>query len=119
MDGKVSFVSPVVDADTGGLAVKIAFAEPQAAPVGLTVTANIVVDQRAAAISVPRAALATEGGEQSVFVLEGEKAKRVPVEVIDWPADRLIVTDGLKAGDRLITDADNMVDGQTVKLVGQ
>ncbi len=119
LDGKVSFVAPVVDADTGGLAVKIAFAEPQAAPIGLTVTANIIVDRRDAAISAPRTALVTAGAEHSVFVLEGETAKRVPVRVIDWPAERLIVTDGLKAGDRLITDADNLADGQTVSTAGQ
>jgi RND family efflux transporter MFP subunit len=119
LDGRVSFVAPVVDADTGGLAVKIAFAKPQSAPVGLTVTANIIVDRRDAAISAPRAALVPDGAERSVFVLEGEKAKRVPVQVIDWPADRLIVTDGLHAGDRLITDASNLADGQTVKIMGQ
>jgi len=118
LDGMVSFVAPVVDADTGGLAVKIAFAKPQSAPVGLTVTANIIVDRRDAAISAPRPALVPDGAERSVFVLEGEKAKRVPVQVIDWPADRLIVTDGLNAGDRLITDANNLADGQTVKIMG-
>ena len=52
-------------------------------------------------------------------MVEGEKAKRVPVKVIDWPADRLIVTDGLRAGDRLITEADNLVDGQAVRTAGQ
>ena len=118
LDGRVTFVAPVVDADTGGLAVKIAFVEPLAAPVGLTVTANIIVDQREAAISAPRAALVTAGAERAVFVLDGEKAKRVPVEVIDWPADRLIVTEGLQAGDRLIADAANLVDGQAVRIAG-
>ena len=118
-DGNVSFVAPVVDADTGGLAVKIAFAEPQSAPIGLTVTANIIVDQRDAAISTPRTALASAGAEQSVFVIDGGKAKRVPVTVIDWPADRLIVTDGLRPGDSLITDADGLADGQTVRTAQQ
>jgi hypothetical protein len=36
--------------------------------------------------------------------------------VIDWPADRLIVTEGLKAGDRLIVNANGLTDGQTVKV---
>lgn len=118
LDGRVSFVAPVVDADTGGLAVKIAFAEPLAAPVGLTVTANIIVDQRDAAISAPRAALVATRNDRAVFVLEGEKAKRVPVEVIEWPADRLMVTEGLHAGDRLITDAAKLADGQAVRIAG-
>jgi multidrug efflux pump subunit AcrA (membrane-fusion protein) len=47
LDGKVSFASPRIDGATGGRAVTIDFAAPLAAPVGMTVTANIVVDQRA------------------------------------------------------------------------
>jgi len=119
LDGRVSFVAPVVDADTGGLAVKIAFSSAQLAPVGLTVTANIIVDQREAAISAPRAAIVPLGAGQAVFVVEDAKAKRVPVSVIDWPADRLIVTGGLEAGDRLIVDASGLADGQDVKIAGQ
>ncbi len=119
LKGRVSFVAPVVDADTGGLAVKIAFIEPQQAPVGLTVTANIIVDQREDAISAPRSAIVTAGAAPAVFVVENSKAKRLQVSVIDWPADRLVVTGGLKAGDRLIVDADGLVDGQSVANAGQ
>ncbi len=119
LDGYVSFVAPVVDAATGGLAVKIAFSEPQVTPVGLTVTANIIVDRREAAISAPRSAIVTSGSEQAVFVLVDARAKRVPVSLIDWPADRLVVTRGLNAGDRLIVDANGLVDGQSVAVAGQ
>jgi RND family efflux transporter MFP subunit len=118
LDGRVSFVAPAVDADTGGLAVKIAFSEPQLAPVGLTVTANIIVDRRDAAISAPRSAIVTSGSGHAVFVLADAKARRVPVGVIDWPADRLVVTEGLKAGDRLILDANGLADGQDVTVAG-
>ena len=58
-DGHVSFVSRRVDAATGGLAVKIAFDAPVDGPLGLTVTTNIVVDRRDAALTVPRTALVT------------------------------------------------------------
>jgi len=119
IEGRVSFVAPVVDAATGGLAVKIAFSEPQLAPVGLTVTANIIVDRSNVAISAPRAAIASTELESAVFVLADAKAKRVPITVIDWPADRLVVTQGLKAGDRLIVDAKGLADGQRVSVAGQ
>ena len=119
LDGRVTFVAPLVDADTGGLAVKIAFDEPQSAPVGLTVTTNIIVDRRDAAISVPRSAITGAGADRSVFVVRDDTARRAPVTVIDWPADRLIVTGGLDAGDTLITDADDLVDGQRVAVEGR
>jgi hypothetical protein len=38
------------------------------------------------------------------------------VTVVDWPAARLIVTDGLSEGDVLITDAAGIADGQAVAV---
>lgn len=116
LQGAVSFVAPIVDAATGGLAVKIAFGEPQQAPVGLTVTANIVVDRRDAALSAPRSSIDRSGPVPAVFVLDGGLARRTPVGIIDWPADRLIVTDGLRPGDVLVVDAADLVDGQAVTV---
>jgi multidrug efflux pump subunit AcrA (membrane-fusion protein) len=114
----VSFVAPVVDADTGGLAVKIAFEELQEAPVGLTVTANIIVDQRDAAISVPRPAIIATAAGSAVFLAVGGLARLTPITTVDWPAERLIVSDGLRAGDSLIIDATGLSDGQSVTVAG-
>lgn len=112
--GHVSFVSQRVEADTGGLAVKLTPDLPLVAPIGLTVTANITVDDRPAALTVPRAALVSTG--DAVLVVTDGTAQRRAVTVIDWPAARLIVTDGLAAGDGVITDATGLTDGQTVKV---
>ncbi len=115
-EGRVSFVSQRVDAATGGLSVKLAFADPVMAPVGLTVTANIVIEQRDAALTVPRTALRTEDGRPAVLVVTEGIARARPVSVIDWPAARLIVTDGLAPGDVLIVDATGIADGQSVRM---
>ncbi|MDR7123198.1 efflux RND transporter periplasmic adaptor subunit [Pseudotabrizicola sp. 4114] len=117
-NGQVSFVSQRVDAATGGLAIKISFDEAVIAPVGLTVTANIVVDQRDAALTVPRAAILSADAQDAVFVVTGGRATRRNVMVIDWPAARLIVTEGLAPGDAVILDATGITDGQAVS-VGQ
>jgi multidrug efflux pump subunit AcrA (membrane-fusion protein) len=117
--GKVSIVSPTVNADTGALVVKIAPDEPIAAPVGLTVTANIIVDKEAAALSVPRTALTSGIGIPAVLVVQAGVAHKREVAVIDWPAARLIVTSGLVAGDVIITDASGIKDGQTVKAAAK
>ena len=115
--GKVNFIAPNVNAATGGLAIKVGFDEPVAAPLGLTVTLNITVDQQTDALSVPRAAILTEAEVSSVFVMDGDIAKKRAVTLIDWPADRLIVTKGLIAGDVVIADATGLTDGQKVKTV--
>lgn len=116
LDGHVSFVAAQVDAATGGLAVKIAFDAPLNAPVGLTATANIIVDQQQAAISVPRAALVTDAMGTAVFVaIAGQSMRRV-VTVVDWPADRLQVTLGLAPGDVVIVDATGLSDRAAITL---
>ncbi|TKD15393.1 efflux RND transporter periplasmic adaptor subunit [Rhodobacter capsulatus] len=112
--GTVETVAPRVDPDTGGLAVKIGFDAPVRAPVGLTVTANVVIDSRTA-LTVPRTALT--GG--AVFVLRAGRAVATPVRVIDWPAERLIVTAGLAPGDRVITDSTGLHDGQILREEGK
>jgi RND family efflux transporter MFP subunit len=113
-DGRVSTVSQRVDAATGALAVRLAFDAPVSAPVALTVTANIIVDSRDAAITVPRAAVVSDDAGAAVFVVAEGTARRRPVTVIDWPAARLIVTEGLAPGDIVIADATGIADGQAV-----
>jgi RND family efflux transporter MFP subunit len=115
--GHVSFVSQRVDPATGGLAIKLASEVPLTAPIGLTVTANITVDDRAAAITVPRAAIIRDATGSGVYVVIDGTARRQPVTVIDWPAARLIVTEGLAPGDLIISDATGIMDGQAVTVV--
>ena len=105
-----------MDAATGGLAVKIGFDALVTAPVGLTVTANIIVDQQDAAISVLRAAVAIDATGAVVFLAVDGVASQRAVTVVDWPADRLEVTKGLVAGDIVITDATGLSDGLAITL---
>ena len=113
--GQVRTVAGRVDVATGGLAVQIGFDAPVRAPLGLTVTANIVVDRRDAALTVPRTALVTDSAGTAVFLAQDGVARRRAVAVIDWPAGRLIVTDGMAPGDRVITDATGLGDGQAIR----
>jgi len=113
--GHVSFVSTRVDVATGGLAIKITFDEPISAPIGLTVATNIIVDQTAAALSVPRTALETRADGTGVFVLSQGTARFQPITVVDWPASRLVVTSGLSVGDVVIVDATGLEDGAKVE----
>jgi multidrug efflux pump subunit AcrA (membrane-fusion protein) len=115
--GRVGFVSSRVDVATGGLAVKLMFDEGVAAPIGLTVTANIVVDQQDAALTLPRTALVTVGSEEGVFLVKDGTARFQAVTVVDWPAARLIVTKGLAVGDTMIVDGTGIEAGQAVRVM--
>lgn len=113
--GQVRSVAVRVDAATGGLAVTIGFDTAPEAPIGLTVTANIVVDRRDAALTVPRGALVQTADGTAVLVAAEGVARLRPVSVIDWPAPRLIVTEGLAPGEAVIVDAPAITDGQAVR----
>jgi len=116
-EGRVSFVSQKVDEATGGLAVKLTPEAALTAPIGLTVTANITVDDRASSVTVPRAALLRDAGGDAVLVITDGIARRRAVVVIDWPAARLIVTEGLAVNDVVIADATGVADGQAIRVV--
>ncbi|MBU1305853.1 MAG: efflux RND transporter periplasmic adaptor subunit [Alphaproteobacteria bacterium] len=111
-DGTVSFAAPTVDPATGGRAVKIAFDAVVDLPVGLTVNANIIVSQTDAAISVPRAAIVTEGSQSHVMVIADGTVAARPVTFEDWPAERVIVTTGLAVGDSVILAPGSVSAGQ-------
>lgn len=112
--GSVVFASPSVDPATGGRKIRIAFDEAVELPVGLTINANIIVSQTDAALTIPRGAIVTEGTESHVFVLDAGLAVLRPVEFSDWPADRVIVTQGLAEGEAVILDPTAITAGQSV-----
>ena len=115
-DGHVSFVSTRVDETTGGLTIRIAFDAAVIAPIGLTVATNIIVDRQDAALTIPRTAMLTGANGPAVFVVRDGVAQRQRVTVVDWPAARLIVTEGITAGDVIISDAEGTEDGQAVAV---
>lgn len=115
VEGRVSFVAPSIDSTTGGRRVRLSFDEPLELPVGLTVEVNIVVEDTDSAISVPRGAVVGTGDQAHVLISEGGVAMRRPVSVLDWPAERLLVTNGLAPGDRVILDPTGLADGEPVR----
>lgn len=112
--GTVTFAAPTVDSSTGGRAIKIAFDEPVELPVGLTVNANVIVDAFEGVLSVPRSAIVTEGADSHVLVIENGLAVSRAIAFNDWPAERVVVTEGLTAGDVVITDPVGITVGDMV-----
>lgn len=113
IEGEVTYVSPRVDASTGGRLVRVGLpgAGELNLPVGLTVMLNIVIEERPDAITIPRSAL-VDGDRPAVYVIEDGRAVLKGVQYIEWPSDRLMLTQGLAAGETLI------VDGRAVKAEG-
>ncbi len=113
--GTVTFAAPNVDPSTGGRAIKIAFDDPVSLPVGQTVNANVIVDEVSDALTLPRGAIITEGADSHVLVVEDGVARSRPIRFNDWPAERVIITEGLAPGDVVIVEPSNVAAGDLVE----
>lgn len=114
----VSHVEPRVDPATGARDVRLVLGgQAMDAPSGLSVSVNLVIEQRDRAISVPRSAITQSRGATRVRVIsaDGVIADRT-IEFIDWPAEQVIVTRGLKAGEHILADPDAAQAGETVRV---
>lgn len=101
--GHIAFAAPRLDPESAGRRIEILFDTPTVLPIGLTVEVNIDVGLEENALSVPRTALLREGAGWQVLVAEGERAMPRDVAILDWPSARVMVTDGLKAGETVLT----------------
>lgn len=112
--GEVVFASPVIDSATGGRRIRIAFEEPVTLPVGLTVNASVIVDETENALSLSRRSIMSEGAQSFVLRVEDGVAVKQPIMFVDWPADRVMITEGLAAGDVVVLDPDAVEPGMRI-----
>ncbi len=114
---RVVHVEPRVDPATGARDVRLDLDTAIDAPSGLTVTVNLVIERRERAISIPRSAILQSAGQSRVRVISPQGAvEERPVTFIDWPAETVIVTGGLKAGDRIMANPDAARPGEEVRV---
>ncbi|MBL8644544.1 MAG: efflux RND transporter periplasmic adaptor subunit [Rhodospirillaceae bacterium] len=118
--GKLSYMAPEIQTSTGGRLVRFAFTPPASEsdtewPVGLSVDVNIIVDRVSDAITVPREAIRDVMTEPYVLTVNDGKVARQPISFIDWPAAAVIVSAGLKSGDRVILKQKVPPPGESVR----
>jgi len=116
--GKVDRVSPVIDAGSGTFRVTAAFDGVRQLQPGMFGRIELVYDQRADALSIPRDALIEGDGETAVFVLRENKAVRTPVQVGFINGAYAEIREGLVEGDGVVTVGKvTLRDGATVEVV--
>lgn len=113
---EISYLGYSIDRLSGSAILRLRFTEGGVQlPIGLTLDVNLVVERREQAITVPRAAIAGLGGETwTLEVVDGQTVRR-PVKVIDWPAERLIVLEGLTAGAEVVLEPAKVGAGVPVR----
>lgn len=112
--GKVNYIYPQLDSTTRTLRVRADFANP-----GFTLkpdmyaNAELKIDygQR---LAIPQEAVLDSGTEQLVFVaLDGGYFEPRRVEIGDRVDNQVIVLSGLKAGERIVTSGNFMIDSES------
>ncbi|HEY0505312.1 MAG TPA: efflux RND transporter periplasmic adaptor subunit [Lysobacter sp.] len=118
--GTVDRVAPVVDSGSGTFRVVCAFKGDGILQPGMFGRVKIDYDQRADALVVPRVALLEDDGDPAVFVVTGDKTKRVPVKLGYMDGSWAEVREGVKEGEQVVVAGKTALrDGTLVQVLGQ
>ena len=118
--GHVREVSPLIDTSTGTVQVKLGLDNPpEAMTLGSAVIGEDVRQAAKEAIFLPWNALMVKNGKPAVWVVGKDgKAALKPIEIAAYQTAQILVSDGIEAGDRVVTDGSQLVrPGQEVTLV--
>ncbi|UKD17192.1 efflux RND transporter periplasmic adaptor subunit [Burkholderia aenigmatica] len=104
--GRINFANPAFSTETGTFLVRAVFDNPKGTlRPGQFVRARVSGATRPAAVLVPQRAVLQGARSHFVWVVDNEsKAHQRVVEVGEWHSDDWFITDGLKAGERVVVD---------------
>ncbi|MGD9342645.1 MAG: efflux RND transporter periplasmic adaptor subunit [Desulfuromonadales bacterium] len=118
--GKLSFVDPSFNSDTGTFLARAELPNPEAKlHPGMFVKATLKGATRPNAMVVPQRAVQQTSNGHVVYLVNNQGAAEVrPVVVGDWVEQDWIITEGLNSGDQVITDGfQRLAPGAPVKVV--
>ncbi len=120
-EGRVSYLAPEIQTSTGGRLMRLTFDAPNGVsgdelPVGLSVDVNVIVDRTPDALTIPRQAIRDLATDPYVMVVRDGKMAEQKITFIDWPAQSVIVTSGLKVGDQVVPNQTAPAVGTKVKV---
>lgn len=119
--GKVNFVSPVLNENTGTLSARAIFANPDyLLKPGQFVRAKATGAKKPNAILVPQAAVVQGETGRFVYVVKGNQVERREVVTGSWYESDWIIKSGLQPGDEVIRQGVNKVkEGTVVNVINR
>ncbi len=119
-EGNIRELSPVVDAQTGTVRVKVGIAQATAQmALGAIVTGTVHMDARQV-IVLPWSAMTSEAGRTAVWRVDRDThvATLVPIKVLAYEKERVIVESGLNNGELIVTKGAQMLrSGEPVEIM--
>ncbi|HSR52456.1 MAG TPA: efflux RND transporter periplasmic adaptor subunit [Acidobacteriota bacterium] len=117
--GRVARIAPIVDQSTGTVKVTVE-AHPSSSlfKPGAFVRVDIKTDTRQQAILVPKRSILEEDGQEFVYVVEDDKARRQEVETGYSSQGRVEILEGLEEGQKVVSAGQGALkDGAKVKVI--
>ncbi|MEC5291815.1 efflux RND transporter periplasmic adaptor subunit [Aurantimonas sp. C2-6-R+9] len=119
--GTVREVSPLIDSTTGTLKVKVGLdTVPPQMTLGSAIVGTDVGEAQEQAIVLPWTALMADRGKAAVWTVEKDSGavRLTPVTIGSYQSGKIVVEEGIAAGDRVITEGSQLVrPGQIPDLV--
>jgi len=118
--GKLNFVSPTFNQDTGTFLIRAQLENPDSVlRPGMFVKATVTGAERPNTLTVPQKAVQQTSNGHVVFVVKPDgTAETRPVMVGSWVGNDWIITQGLKEGEQVIVDGfQHLKPGTPVKVV--
>jgi membrane fusion protein, multidrug efflux system len=119
--GSVNFSSPTYDQSSGTILARASFPNPNGdIRPGQFIRVKVYGAERPHAITVPQRALMQKSNGMFVYLIDPNGSVVVQnVSTGQWEGDYQVITNGLKAGDRLVVDGINKINpGTSVKVIG-
>jgi len=119
-DGEVVRLSPTMDPIKHTFRAEVAVANDAGLlRPGMFVEVTVVVQQRMDVNVVPRQAVASRGGKNVVFLLDGQRVTRRDVDLGLGDDEQVQIIDGLALGDRIVLRGlETLTDGTRVRVIG-
>ena len=115
--GRVVRVSPAIDEQSRSLRIEAEVGNERGTiRPGSFATANIIIAAQTPAIVVPTTAIVTFAGVEKVLTVSDSKVVERRVELGRREGKQVEVLTGLKAGERVIVEPGNLVDGEAVRV---
>lgn len=116
---RVARLSPVLDPSSRSKEAAFALTAPwEAIQAGMFAEVTLVTDRRTDTLTVPVASVVRRAGQESVFIVEEETARLIPVETGISAEGRVEIRRGLSPGQRVVVEGQNLLeDGSPVRVV--
>ena len=114
--GRISYISPQ-GTDEHNYPVEITLANNGGLKAGTFVNVDFSRASKQKALQIPRSALVESIKNPYVYVVEGNVAKQRKIKVGRDLGEKIEVTEGLAAGDQVVTTGQlNLTDGKTIQI---